>query len=123
MTGARLVARPHTVAPSFTFAVFAQGILPTICRKIRMRTLIILFGGFVLWASLLAIGKFLAFGHPAATSRATAIFAVIWFVLAAVNLWFGVARAGYSVAEELPIFLLIFLLPVAIAGLVTWKWL
>jgi hypothetical protein len=30
-------------------------------------------------------------------------------------LWIGVARAGYSFAEELPIFLLVFGIPVAAA--------
>jgi hypothetical protein len=36
-------------------------------------------------------------------------------------MWIGVSRAGYSVAEELPIFLLIFALPAAGAGLAWWK--
>jgi hypothetical protein len=42
-------------------------------------------------------------------------------VLAAINMWIGVARAGYAFKEELPIFLLIFLLPAAAAVLVRWK--
>ncbi len=42
---------------------------------------------------------------------------------AAANMWVGVARAGYSFQEELPIFLLIFLLPVAVALAVKWKFL
>ena len=40
---------------------------------------------------------------------------------ALVNMWIGVSRAGYSVAEELPIFLLIFALPAAAAGFAWWK--
>jgi len=32
------------------------------------------------------------------------------------NLWVGVNKAGYSVGEELPIMLLLFLLPAALAG-------
>jgi len=35
--------------------------------------------------------------------------------LAAANMWIGVSQAGYSFQEELPIFLLIFLLPAAAA--------
>ena len=54
---------------------------------------------------------------------ATAAFVAIWFVAAAMNMWIGVSRAGYSFQEELPIFLLIFLLPVAVAILVKWKFL
>jgi hypothetical protein len=40
-----------------------------------------------------------------------------------VNLWIGVTRAGYSFREELPIFLVIFLLPVVVAGMVKWRFL
>jgi hypothetical protein len=46
---------------------------------------------------------------------------VLWFITAAANMWIGVSRAGYSFQEELPIFLLIFLLPCAVAVLVKWK--
>jgi hypothetical protein len=38
-------------------------------------------------------------------------------------MWVGVAKAGYSTAEELPIFLLIFSLPAAVAILLKWKFL
>jgi hypothetical protein len=37
------------------------------------------------------------------------------------NLWFGVTRAGYTLREELPIFLLIFAIPAVLAVLVRWK--
>jgi hypothetical protein len=36
-------------------------------------------------------------------------------------MWIGVSQAGYSVREELPIFLLIFLVPATAAVLVNWK--
>jgi hypothetical protein len=49
------------------------------------------------------------------------IFAVLWLVLAAANMWVGISQAGYSFREELPIFLLIFLLPVAVAVFAKWK--
>ncbi len=49
------------------------------------------------------------------------IFIPIWLVVAAVNMWIGVAKAGYSVVEELPIFLAIFALPAAAASFVWWK--
>ena len=50
-------------------------------------------------------------------------FTALWFVIGAANLWVGVNRAGYAFSEELPIFLLIFLVPVAFAVLVRWKFL
>jgi len=54
---------------------------------------------------------------------ATAAFVAIWFVAAAANMWIGVSQAGYSLQEELPIFLLIFLLPAAVAVFVKRKFL
>ena len=50
-------------------------------------------------------------------------FVVAWLVVAALNMWLGVAKAGYSVMDELPIFLLIFFVPTAAAILVKWKFL
>jgi hypothetical protein len=36
-------------------------------------------------------------------------------------MWVGVTRAGYTVAEEFPIFLVIFALPALAALLIRWK--
>jgi hypothetical protein len=47
----------------------------------------------------------------------------VWLAVAAVNMWAGVAKAGYSVADELPIFLLIFALPAGLAVLLKWRFL
>jgi hypothetical protein len=62
-------------------------------------------------------------GRPNALSAATIVFAVLWFCVAAWNMWNGVTHAGYSVSEELPIFFLIFLLPVIVALVITWRFL
>ena len=86
-----------------------------------MRTLIIILGGFVLLAGCILAARRFGAGAGVPVGSAIAIFIVIWFVVAAVNMWIGVARAGYSFREELPIFLLIFLLPAAVAVLVRWK--
>jgi hypothetical protein len=51
---------------------------------------------------------------------AAKVFIPIWLVVALVNLWMG-TRAGYSVTEELPILLLIFAAPAAVAALLWWK--
>jgi hypothetical protein len=48
-------------------------------------------------------------------------FLPIWFVTAAVNMWVGVRRAGYSVTEEAPVFALVFAVPAAVALLAWWK--
>jgi hypothetical protein len=88
-----------------------------------MRTMIIILGGFVLWAVCLGIAKLLANTSTSSTTIATAAFVAIWFVAAASNMWVGVSQAGYSFREELPIFLLIFLLPSVVAVFVKWKFL
>ena len=88
-----------------------------------MRTAIILLGGFFLWGACLGIAKLLADASTASMTTATTVFAGIWFVAAASNMWIGVSQAGYSFVEEVPIFLLIFMLPVAVAVFVNWKFL
>ncbi|MEO8032647.1 MAG: hypothetical protein ABJC74_15780 [Gemmatimonadota bacterium] len=47
-------------------------------------------------------------------------FIPIWRCAALVNLYVGVRRAGYSVAQEFPIFLVIFAIPVTLAAAVWW---
>jgi hypothetical protein len=86
-----------------------------------MRTLIFIVGGFVLLAACFGAAKLLSNGLADAMRTATIAFVALWFVIAAVNMWIGVAKAGYSVAEELPIFLLIFGLPAVAAVLLKWK--
>ena len=88
-----------------------------------MRTAIIIAVGFVLWAACLGVAKLLARSSTSSMITATVAFVVIWFVAAAANRWIGVSQAGDSLREELPIFLLIFLVPSAVALLVTWKFL
>ena len=88
-----------------------------------MRTAIFIACGFVLWAACVAGAKFAPSSAGISAVFATKVFAAFWFVAAAANLWVGVSRAGYTVREELPIFLVIFSLPAAAAALITWKWL
>jgi hypothetical protein len=86
-----------------------------------MRTAIIIAAGLVLWVLCIGVAKLLPNSSPQSTMTATVIFVVVWFIAAAVNLWVGVSRAGYSFMEELPIFLVIFLVPAAVAAAVKWK--
>ena len=84
-----------------------------------MRTAVIIVGGFALLALCVAVSR--RFGGGGATGAGIAIFIAAWLVIAAVNMWMGVARAGYTFREELPIFLLIFLVPAAAALFVRWR--
>jgi hypothetical protein len=82
-----------------------------------VRTLVILIGGFVLLAVFVGAARIGA----ASTRGALIAFGVVWFLVAAGNMAMGVLKAGYAFTEELPIFLLIFLVPVAAALLLRWK--
>ncbi|MGQ0648932.1 MAG: hypothetical protein ACT4P7_15345 [Gemmatimonadaceae bacterium] len=81
-----------------------------------MRTAIIIVAGFVLLAAFVAVPHLLGTGGVLRAGTPAKVFIPVWFAVAAVNMWIGVSRAGYSVREELPIFLVIFLIP-AVAGL------
>jgi hypothetical protein len=84
-----------------------------------MRTLIILGIGFALLGLCLGAG-WLA-GGAEKLKVAALVFVGLWFVAAAVNMYVGVARAGYSFMEELPIFLLIFAVPAVVALVLRYK--
>jgi len=86
-----------------------------------MRTMWILLGGFALWGACLAAARLFAGWSSGAVATATWLFVALWFVLAALNMYVGIAHAGYSFGEELPIFLLIFLLPAIVAVVVKWR--
>ena len=86
-----------------------------------MRTGLFLIAGFLMLAAALLLGRLFSANYPGATVVATVAYVALWFAIAAANMWVGVARAGYSVAEELLIFALIFALPAAVAILLKWK--
>ena len=86
-----------------------------------MRTLIIILAGVVLLALAVLAGRWIAGTPNAGMVTAAKVFLPVWLAAAAVNMWLGVATAGYSIREELPIFLLIFAVPAAAAGFVWWK--
>jgi len=84
-----------------------------------MRTLIIIGIGFALLGVCLGAG-WLA-GGATKLKLGALVFIGLWFIAAALNMYIGVARAGYSFMEELPIFLLIFAVPSIAALLLRWK--
>ena len=86
-----------------------------------MRTGVIIVMGVILWAACLGIAKLVDSGSASSLGRATKAFVMMWFMVAALNLWVGVSQAGYPVREEFPIFLLIFAVPTVIAVFVKWR--
>jgi hypothetical protein len=85
-----------------------------------VHTIIVIGIGFALLALSVLIGQ-LAGGSSAAIATAALAFVAIWFIGAGINLWIGVSKAGYSVQEEAPIFLLVFAVPAVVAAIVWWK--
>lgn len=92
-----------------------------------MHTVMVILGGLVLLALCLLVARLLGGAGSGSGSgsgpmlTALKVFLPLWFIGAAINLWVGVSRAGYSVAEELPIFLAVFAGPAAVALLLWWK--
>jgi hypothetical protein len=85
-----------------------------------MQTAILVAGGFALLALSAFAGR--AFGGAHGFAMAAVLFLPVWLIGAAINLYVGVTKAGYSVKEESPIFLLIFSVPAALAIFLWWKY-
>jgi hypothetical protein len=85
-----------------------------------MRTIMIIVGGFALLGLSVLAGRWIGGTGTSSMVTAAKVFIPIWLVAALVNLWMG-TRAGYSVAEELPIFLLIFAAPAVVALFIRWQ--
>lgn len=85
-----------------------------------MHTVKIIAGGLALLLLCLAIGRALG-GSSAGLARGALVFLPLWLIGAGVNLWVGVSKAGYSVADEAPVFLVVFALPAAVAMVAWWK--
>ena len=106
--GAEWVCRPRFSAVDFKLGV-------------TMRTALFLVAGLSLLGAALLLGKLFSTHYPSATFVATVAYVALWLVITGVNMWVGVAKAGYSVTGELPIFLLIFSVPAAVSILLKWK--
>jgi hypothetical protein len=87
-----------------------------------MHTLKIVMGGFLLLGICLFLGRSIAGPTTAAAGFAVKCFLAIWLAVTLINMWVGVNRAGYSLKDEAPIALLVFLVPALIAIVVWWRW-
>lgn len=83
-----------------------------------MHTIIVLAIGFGLLGLCAIAGRVLG-GSPG-TATAALVFLPLWLIGAGINMYMGVKGAGYSVADEAPIFLLVFAVPAAVALIVWW---
>ena len=85
-----------------------------------MHMAMVIGGGIILLGLFLLFGKLWGGIDPAWGTAAKA-FIPAWLVVSLVNMWVGVTKAGYSVREELPILLIVFLVPAVLAALIVWR--
>ena len=86
-----------------------------------MRTVLFVVAGFLLLGASMLLGKLFSTNYPSATSAAIVSYIALWLLIAGFNMWVGVAKAGYSSTEELPIFLIIFAFPSVVAIILKWR--
>lgn len=84
-----------------------------------MHMLKVIAGGSVLLGVFLLFGKLWG-GQAPALALAAKAFIPVWLAVSVANLWVGVHHAGYTVGQELPILLVVFLVPAALAAWVIW---
>lgn len=84
-----------------------------------MHVLLVIVGGAILLGLFLLFGKLWG-GNTAGLAVAAKTFIPVWLAVSIANLWVGVASAGYSLREELPILLVVFLVPAALAVGAIW---
>lgn len=84
-----------------------------------MHTLYVIAGGLLLLGIFVLFARSLSGVRPGVRGKLLLAFVPVWLACAAFNMWVGVSRAGYSVGDELPIFLMVFAVP---AGIAFWLW-
>lgn len=85
-----------------------------------MHMAMVIGGGLVLLGLFLLFGKLWG-GVDPGLAIAAKLFIPAWLIVSFVNMWVGVTKAGYSVRDELPILLVVFLVPAVVAGLAAWR--
>ena len=80
----------------------------------------------VMGGGLALLGIFVLFGwlwgaSAAGMALAAKFFLPAWLAIALVNMWVGITHAGYTVRQEAPILVLVFLVPAVVAGVVAWQ--
>lgn len=85
-----------------------------------MHSLRVIGAGLALLAAFLIVARLSGGSGSALPARAALWFVPVWLAAAVLNLWIGVTQAGYTVAQELPILLVVFGIPAAAALAVRW---
>ena len=86
-----------------------------------MRTVFVLVSGLLIFGGIFFYSRLFVQHFPGAVAMATYTFVAIWFAATAFNMWVGISYAGFSLREELPIMLLLFVVPATVALIIRWK--
>jgi hypothetical protein len=78
-----------------------------------MHTVLVIGAGLSLLGLCALVGWML--GRASGTARAALVFVPLWLVGAGINMYVGVTQAGYSIAAEAPMFVVVFGVPAAVA--------
>lgn len=85
-----------------------------------MHMILVIAGGVIL-VGLFTLFNYLWGGAGTDLAMGAKLFIPVWLVIALVNMWVGVTKAGYSVKDELPILLIVFAIPALIAAFTIWR--
>ncbi|HWV79842.1 MAG TPA: hypothetical protein VNZ50_00295 [Hyphomicrobiaceae bacterium] len=85
-----------------------------------MHTVMVTAGGFALLGLFMLLVRFWS-SERGILSVAVNAFVPVWFAITLVNFWIGIAYAGYTVLQELPVLAITFGLPAAVAILINMR--
>ncbi|WLS10870.1 hypothetical protein Q9314_26770 (plasmid) [Shinella sumterensis] len=85
-----------------------------------MHMLLVIAGGVILLGVFALFGKLWG-ADVAGIAAGARLFIPVWLVVAITNMWVGVTKAGYTVAQELPILAVVFLVPAILAAALAWQ--
>jgi hypothetical protein len=86
-----------------------------------MHTIKVVAAGLVLLGVMVLLLPRLGLGGAQPVAFWARLFLPLWLLIALGNLWVGVSRAGYTVMQEVPFFLVVFGVPALAAGLLIWR--
>ncbi|WLS05624.1 hypothetical protein [Shinella oryzae] len=85
-----------------------------------MHMLLVIAGGVILLGVFALFGKLWG-ADVAGIAAGARLFIPVWLVIAITNMWVGVTKAGYTVAQELPILAVVFIVPAILAAALAWQ--
>ncbi len=84
-----------------------------------MHVAMVIGGGLGLLAVFVPFG-WLWGASTAGMALAAKAFVPVWVLVACINMWVGVAHAGYTVRQEAPILMVVIAVPALLAALAAW---